>query len=90
MGIIYYRWTATCLLEFQAAYRRRDLPRSIFTFQLQLNRHDKRTSQRGQPWPRFIFMRPPRRPDGLDLMQKVPDTVAEGAWRQGAGGEGGE
>lgn len=28
-------------------------------------------------------MPPPRRPDGLDLMQKVPDTVAEGAWWQG-------
>lgn len=84
MGIIYYRWTATCLLEFQAAYRRRDLLRSIFTFQLQLNRHDKRARQRAGRGRRFIFMPPPRRPDGLDLMRKVPDTVAEGARRRGA------
>ena len=25
---------------------------------------------KGQPWPHFIFILPPRRPDGLDLMQK--------------------
>lgn len=69
MGIIYNRWTATCLLEFQAAYRGRDLPWSIFTFQLQLNRHDKHIAK-GQPRPRFIFILSPHRPDGLDLMQK--------------------
>lgn len=43
MGIIYNKRTATCLLEFQAAYRQHDLSPSIFTFQLWLNKHDKYT-----------------------------------------------
>ena len=84
MGIIYYRWTATCLLEFQAADRSRDLPRSIFTFQLQLNRHDKRTQHsRGRTSFSYTASSQARR---TGLNAKVPDMVAEGA-EQGRGGE---
>lgn len=68
MGVIYYRWTATCLLEFQAAYHRPDLPRSIFTFGLGLNRHDKHTRR---PRPRCIFIAASDEPDGLDLMHEL-------------------
>lgn len=87
MGIIYYRWTATCLLEFQAADRSRDLPHSIFTFQLRLNRHDKHTEQKGPTVATLHFHTASNpRPDRPELTQKFPDMVAEGG-EQREGGE---
>lgn len=78
MGIIYYRWTATCLLEFQAAYLSRDLQWSIFTFQLQLNRHDKHTQQRASHGhTSFSYCLLAGQTAGLNA--KVPDMMAEGA-----------
>lgn len=90
MGIIYYRWTATCLLEFQAADRSRDLPHSIFTFQLRLNRHDKHTEQKGPAVATLHFHTASNpRQDRPELTQKFPDMVAEGG-EQREGGEEGE
>ncbi|MED6249598.1 hypothetical protein ATANTOWER_016783 [Ataeniobius toweri] len=82
MGVIYYMWTATCSLEFQAAYHSRDLPRSIFTFQLQLNRYDKHTQQKGAATAALHFHTATSRArSGFDA--EVPDTQAEGAEQEG-------
>lgn len=86
MGIIYNKQTATCLLEFQAAYRHWDLSPSIFTFQLWLNKHDKYTLTHTHTAAGLILIRPSLpRSDGTDFMQKLsagarvqgPDSVPE-------------
>lgn len=79
MAVIYYRWTATCLLEFQAAYHSRDLPWSIFIFQLPLNRYDKHTQQKGAATVALHFHIATSRARRTGLNAEVPDTEAEGA-----------
>lgn len=84
MGIIYNKQTATCLLEFQAAYRHWDLSPSIFTFQLWLNKHDKYTltHTHGSSRPHFnTALSPPFRRHGL-YAEVVGWSSSPGTWQR--------
>lgn len=83
MGIIYNKQTATCLLEFQAAYRHWDLSPSIFTFQLWLNKHDKYThTHTHRSMPHFnTALSPPFRRHGL-YAEVVGWSASPGTWQR--------